>query len=409
MPDPQLQSIVEKMVAAGEPEENISLVIQHYKPAASAQPAAPHKEGYLESGGMFGEGHVINGLMNLAKAAYNHPVTAGALAGGMLAAPLTGGASIPAAMAASGLGAAGGAGLGSIANAAIGKEGGPKTAGDVAKTMALEGAAGAAGEGLGQGAAKLLRVGGKLVYKAALRPSMPLQREFGDIAETGLREGVRVSEGGARQAGDLLSESASKAKGLIQDAQAAGAAPIRIKDVAGSGGIGEVNQRAAVRARTGLSDERPAITGRIKAMQAQNPNGITLDRAQTMKGELQDLAGRVYRAQEKGAPVLDLSADTNAALARGLRSEIAKSAEAAGVPGVHAANERTQEMIGLNRAMEDANRRNIPGVGSIRSLLGDFIPSVSSTAAIEAHRIGQSSALPNSLRAALIAALGGGD
>jgi hypothetical protein len=42
MPDPQLQSIVEKMVAAGEPEDNIRLVIEHYKaPAKAPLPTKP--------------------------------------------------------------------------------------------------------------------------------------------------------------------------------------------------------------------------------------------------------------------------------------------------------------------------------------------------------------------------------
>jgi hypothetical protein len=63
------------------------------------------------------------------------PVQSLATIGGLAAAPITGGASLLPAMAASGLGAAGGAGLGSIVNAARGGSNGPQTAKGVAETM----------------------------------------------------------------------------------------------------------------------------------------------------------------------------------------------------------------------------------------------------------------------------------
>jgi hypothetical protein len=392
----QLQSIVQRMVAAGESEDNIATVIKHYKPQAAPQAAAPEQpKGDL--GRFGGYKRIGDAVIGAGKAALDNPVKAGALLGGFAAAPFTGGASL----AAAGLGAAGGAGLGSIVNAARGGENGPKTAGDVAKTMAGEGVAGAVGQGLGAGAAKLLKVGGKLVYKAALRPSMGLQREFGDVAEVGLKEGARVSEAGAKKVGERLSGNSAKAKQLIGDAQAAGASPIQPREVATE--FGDVFQQGRRQAQLGRPDPRPAVLQRLQDFGARNPTGIPLDRAQELKGEAQDLASRAYRAADRGGPMTDLSAEADKAMARGLRGGIEKR-----VPGIKDVNADSQNLIGLSRAIEDATRRNVPGVGSLRTLLGDFAPATASFGAIGLDRMGRAP-LPASFRTALIAALAGAD
>jgi len=56
MEDEELKSIVEKMVAAGESEENIALVIKNYKPKNSSSPttttnSSPLDYAELVSGG----------------------------------------------------------------------------------------------------------------------------------------------------------------------------------------------------------------------------------------------------------------------------------------------------------------------------------------------------------------------
>ena len=384
---------LEKAVLAKHPE--YADLAQPEQPKAQAQPEQP--QGDL---GRFGGYKMLgDAVINAGKAAINHPVQSLAMLGGIAAAPLTGGGSLAATAAASGLGAAGGAGIGSIINALRGGENGPQTAGDVAKTMATEGALGAAGEGIGKGISAGLSKGAYRLYRGVLRPSVPLQREFGDIAATGLREGIPISERGAKTAADKLGQSAATARQMVADA-APTASKIRPVTEVGSE-TKPLVARAKIRARTGLSDESPAIVGRVKALSKQNPGGIGLEDAQAMKGELQDLAGSVYRAQDKGMPVLDLSADTNAALARGLRQSIESR-----VPGVGPVNQRTQDLIGLKHAMENANSRNL-SIG-IKSLIGDTTPGLMSGAAILGDR---SARFPfnDALKTALIAALGGQD
>lgn len=395
MPD-DLQAIVQRMVAAGEPEDQIALVIQHYKPAApaAAAPAAPSMADLAAQGPSAARGAAGPEGVGM-RYIGDHPVQAGAMAGGMLA---TGGASLPAQMALAALGAAGGAGYGMLAKGA--RTGDVGTPGGNARDMALNAAAAATGEGIGGGVIQPAVQGlGKLVYKAALRPANALQREFGDLASDGLKAGLPVSDAGLRQAEQGLGQSGQAARDLIAGA-APTAAPVRVVTEVGKETT-PIIQRATLRAKTGLPDESGGIVQRIRSMQQANPGGIDLQTAQDMKGELQDLAARVYRAQDKGAPVTDLGADTNAAMARGLRQGLE-----ARVPGLADVNAQSQTLIGLKHAIENATMRNVPGVGSLRTLLGDFMPAVSSTAAIGATKAAP--AAPSALRL-LLAALAGGD
>lgn len=377
-----------------EAREAIGAHLQTSAPAqAQAEPIAPPERPSLLH--RIGTAAYEASPLAAFKTAAEHPVQAGAMLGGLVAAPVTGGTSIPAAMAAAGLGAAGGAGLGSVVEQL---QHGPSKPTDVLKTMGTEGALSAAGEGVGQGLIRAVKPIAKLVYKTALRPSMGLQREFGDVAATGMREGAPVTQGGASKITGRLRMSADQAKQLISDAEMAGAPPVQTSDVAAE--FGDVFKQGRAQAELGRPDPRPAVHERLRTFDAKNPAGIPLSRAQVLKSEAQDLATKAYRAEDMGHSITDLSTASDAAMARGLRKAIE-----ARVPAVADVNARTQELIGLQRAQEDALRRNVPGVGSIRTLLGDFIPGVSSTAAIAADR---SVGATRPMLRALLTALGQG-
>lgn len=366
----QREDLVRKMIAEGTSDDDIRATLKVYD--AQHQTAAPAADKpYLSAV----KDRFLSGVQHVMR-----DPSVGAVLGSTLAAGATGGLSIPL----------------QIGAAALGGGVGAKAFGADTPTAIKEGALSGAGEGIGQGVARVVKGGAKLVYKTALRPSMGLQREFGDIAATGLKEGVPVSEGGVRTVDAARGASAQRAAKMIS-AAAPTAPPIRVATEVGKETI-PIMQRAGLRAATGLPDESGDIVQRVRAMQHANPGGITLEQAQKMKGELQDLASQVYRAQDKGAAITNLGADTNAAMARGLRGAIEQR-----VPGLDAVNGRTQDLIGLQRAMEDATRRNVPGVGSLRSLLGDFMPATASSLAIGADRAAP--AAPTLLRA-LLARLG---
>jgi hypothetical protein len=395
MPD-QLQSIVQRMIDAGESEDNIAAVIREYKTAAPAAttPAPPAKRDVMDDPWIRQAGG--KPASELWQRAKDNPVKTGAMIG---SAALGGGPSALMGIARAALGAAGGAGYG-IAADAVRRGPSPSMRNDVS-TMAREGATAAAGEAGGRAVGEVAKKAGKLVYKTALRPSQGIQREFGDVAESGLRRGTPVDTRGLeRTEGALRSNSASVDK-LLADAEAAGAAPLTTKEVASE--FGDVFQQGRRQTQIGKPDPRPAVVGRLKAFNARNPNGIPLTRAQELKGEAQDLATRAYRAEDLGNPINDLSAASDKAMARGLRKGIETR-----VPDVGPINADSQELIGLLRAVEDATRRNVPGVGSLRSLLGDFMPSVASRSGIALDRAGRSPLVPAAFRTALLAALGQG-
>jgi hypothetical protein len=188
------------------PERNGWTPVDEPKGWTLVEPAKkPDEQPKGDLGRFAGAKMLGDAVIGAGKAAVNNPVQSLAMLGGLAAAPFTGGSSLVAA----GLGAAGGAGLGSIVNAARGGENGPKTAGGVVKTMAGEGAAGAVGQGIGTGAAKLLKIAGAKLYKGALRPSATLQKDFGDIAAVGLRERIPVSEGGAMRTMQGIEDSSA--------------------------------------------------------------------------------------------------------------------------------------------------------------------------------------------------------
>jgi len=318
----------------------------------------------------------------LKRAVHNPSVGAGLA--GVMAAPFTAGMSVPAAMAAMGAAGAGGSVL---------------TGARDVPTIATEGALSAAGEGLGRGVGAVAQKAGRLIYRAALRPAQAIQREFPGVVDTAMREGATVGESGAKRISGKLTASTDQAKQMVADAHAAGASPITTKEVARE--FGDVFKQGRQQAQLGRPDPRPAVLQRLKAFDARHPAGINLDVAQPLKGEAQDLASRAYRAQDLGHPITDLSAASDEAMARGLRKGIE-----ARVPGIDKVNSHTQELIGVNRALEEALRRNVSPIGGPRALLGDFVPAASSTVGLGLDRLGRSKISSAAMRTALLAALG---
>lgn len=137
----QLDSIVQRMVQAGESDDNIRAVVadfsQKYSAPQQTQPAqtTPAELPFSRIGKF-----VINAVKN-------NPATTGAIVGGTLAAPLTGGMSLLPTMATLGSASALGAGVGQVAS---GQQPDPER-------MAVEGALGMAGPGLVRAATPVVR------------------------------------------------------------------------------------------------------------------------------------------------------------------------------------------------------------------------------------------------------------
>ena len=365
----------------------------------------------------------------LARTAKANPVQAGAMVGGALA---SGGTSIPASIGLAALGGAGGAGYGQLAKGAM--TGDVGTPGGNAATMAKEGALSAAGEGLGQGVTRIVGTVAPKVYRAVLAPSKTLQREFGDVAQTGFDAGLPVNAKGAAEAQSRIGalsdqvDAALQAKdalrpnvaGYLPPAQgvplpsltgtlmrdAPEAAPyvgtaahgsmVNPREIA-QRGLGEVRSELSNRA---LTDD---ATGALDALQqrflAQRGQPMTLQDVQAMKQAEQELANAGYRAEDAGNPVNAIETRFHQGVARGSRAAIEDR-----VPSVGPLNAQTQDLMGVQQAIENATMRN-PSP-TLRGITTDLMPGLLSSAAIKANQAAPYVA-PTLLRS-LLAALGGG-
>lgn len=337
----------------------------------------------------------------LLRKAKDNPVQAAAVAGGALAVPLTGGTSLLPSIAAAGLGGAGGAGL------AIGGRqlatGRPESAKDTAQTMATEGAAQAVGQGIGGGMAKFAGAAAPRIMRGVLRPTRRVQDEFGDVVGAALKEKVPIGQSGTITG--RLRSSAGQADELIKAAEQAGAPPIKVKEVTRE--FKPVAETLKKRTEIGLPDDTPELAQRGAAMYRQNKQGIPLTRAQELKREAQDMASRTFRAIEKGNPVKDTTGLADKAVATGLRKAIEQR-----VPGVAPVNARTQSLMGLQEAMEQAESRNggIVGLNPLNWLSG-AAPNIGSRMAFTADSVSRAPLAGGSraLMAALMALMGSGE
>jgi hypothetical protein len=328
-----------------------------------------------------------------------NPVAAAATGGAMLAAPFTGGGSILGGMAAAGLGAAGGAGAAIAGRQLV--TGKPESAGGTLRTMATEGAANAAGEGIGRGVVKLGNLVIPKMLKGILRPGKGVQQEFGDVVDVMRRE--RIPVGQSVTAGTRASASAKEADALIAQAQAGGAAPVTPREIVREFRPvrDEVSRRAA-NASPDAPGQMQELVQRAKDLKAKG--AVDVVENQALKRQAQRDASAAFRAQDKGAVIKDTTAKLDKAVAVGRQ----KAAEAR-VPGVKAVNTRTQELMGLERALEDAEARSGGVVGlNPANWLSGLAPGLGSRLAFgaDAAATAQQAPLARLIRQALLSQLG---
>lgn len=290
-----------------------------------------------------------DGAVNLGKAAVrtirDHPVEVGAMAGGIAAVPLTGGASMLPAMAAAGLGGAGGAGLGLITKAVRGDADTPNTAGGVLGRMGMEGAAQGAMEGGGRLISGMLAKGAGRLYQGLMKPTQAARLENPDLIKTALSNRIPISAGGAEKAGNLVGESMGKADALVADRAAMPNAPMIDPKHAVAGVAG------AVREVKDLPVARPqmkAIGDYGRQYLAEHPSQMTVTDAQRAVRATDKFFNSAYRStMDRGNPIT--SGNTAAAL--GINNETRGMLRQA-VPGLKDQNAVTSGLVGVRDAVE---------------------------------------------------------
>jgi hypothetical protein len=326
---------------------------------------APHDTPAPNLGRFGGVKMIGDAAIGAGKYAVAHPVASLAALGGLVGSAAAAPAALPALAVAglgSALGGAGGAGLGSIINAVRGGSEGPSTASGVAKTMASQGATQGLAELTGRGvlqpaASRIARV----VMDNAVRPTETLLREFPNVVDTLVSErlpvGRLLGRAGSQQAKAALRTSAGTTRGLLREADAAGAQiqpsqltaefPALRADAAKSTGLpgGGAN---------GLADMEAEF---ITAHSAPKSATETKD----LKRAAQALAKPVFRAQRVGnmvGPDQSLAARFNDAVAGGAKQGLEDIPDFG--PRIAASEGRTQDLIGATQALRKAEARRLP-------------------------------------------------
>jgi len=201
--------------------------------------------------------------------------------------------------------------------------------------------------------AKVAESGGQALYNAAVNPSRRIRRGFPGAMEEGMRLGVLPTEGGMQRAESALEQSAARTGNLLQEAKAAGAAPVDVKAQV-IPALKEPAEKAALRYRLGGPDERLGVSQRAKELARRNPVGADLQVANKLKQEAQRKADSAFRAQERGAIIKDVDALSDLKVAEAYRKAIEANSERVGVSDIAASNKQTQALIGLTQALEEA-------------------------------------------------------
>lgn len=211
------------------------------------------------------------------------------------------------------------------------------------------------------------------IYSGLLKPKQAVKDSFGEgteIAANALAERIPITKGGLGKAAARLKGSREAALKTVADAEAAGVQGVQPGQIVSE--FGDVVKELRKRIDIGQTDELARVGQRGRAItrtanRGVNSGDIPVTRAQQLKETAQDASSGAYRALERGTQK-QLSADDllDTATARGLRKGIEER-----VPAVAAHNQRTQKLIGVSRALEDAIEResNTLGVGGAKDML----------------------------------------
>ena len=376
MPD-NLESIVQRMIDAGESEESIASVIQ----------AFPQQEQPEEGD------QLVENVKNIGRFVTRNLPAVGGVVGGLIG-------GIP--------GAAAGGLIGSrgkqYVDAATGKAPLPSQL-DAVKQMGTDAAKQVAAEAGGRVISGGLRMFGRGLYRAGALPLVGQTGKYGDLVKAGVENNMPVTKGGVIKATNLRNASKATKTAAVAAADSKASIPTEalLRDVGAD--MADYGKRQVM---VGKASPASAVADRSAAIRAANGPGMKPSQVEEFKSTLDDELGGAYEKLRKRNP---LSAEDR--LDMGL-SQSASRAQESVVPGYREMNAQTMQAEGLrkmiarrlqgNQGLENALTAAAlpmggPGVLAARTAM---LPSVLSTAGIGADMAGRQPAFyTNALRAAL--------
>lgn len=272
-----------------------------------------------------------------------------------------------------GAGGSGGEAIKQLLNRATGLGPAPETAGQALRGISQQGNTQAALETVGQGAGLMLSKLAPMLGRAGIKASPTLQAEFPGLEKTMIRE--RAMTAGAADA--ARAKSAANTASLLNDAEQAGMTATAADIAAPALNRAE---KALRRPLTQAERGRIIVEVRDRANQLLEGRTMGIPRVPSTPGgnpaaaifsptETKELA---QIAQDEASSMLrqDVRSPRGEAVPRSTDYDIAKGAAAAKnkLPGVGASEKRTQELIGLQRALEARAASHNPTVPQLVAL-----------------------------------------
>lgn len=203
---------------------------------------------------------------------------------------------------------------------------------------------------------KMANSAGRAVYGAAINPSRRIRRGFPGAIDEGYARNVLPTEGGLGRTERALEQSAAHTDDLLAQADAAGAPGVNVRTQI-TPSLAEPMREARRVDRLKPGNERVGVADRARHLTKANPTPVPLTEANTLKRTAQTLADNAFRARERGAMIKDIDALVDEKVARAYRHAIEVNAASVGIDGVSESNRKTQALIGLAQALEDATQQ----------------------------------------------------
>lgn len=339
----QLDGIVQKMIQNNEPEENIQFVVDDFKQkyryeSEQIQPEPKPSVGGVvknvtDTVGKVGSG-VSNFLFgNIAK-----------VAGAPIAAGIGGAMDL--------LGNDKGKQTQQNAENVIKNKAGNVSLGKTLLTPAL-GVLESTPLGVGEGVAEKvaakfstpLMARAERIYQSVLKPGKEILKKYPDVIQTGLKEGVRVTESGLNKVTTIMDDIGENIGRVIEEGKNVGKV-INTNELYKYANEGAEYLKNVAAPEDLVKEWGEKVASTIGGLQKRFGDSIPIDKAQEIKQATQSFLRKFYG---KEAP---LSKEVQKQVTRGLKEEIANA-----VPEIGELNARDRQLFGLDQAVESALSR----------------------------------------------------
>lgn len=328
----QRHAVVQRMIDAGESEDNIALVIREFP-----KESTPDKSSWTDSL------PTIGGI-------------AGSLVGGSKMSPVG--------MALAGVGGAAGEAFRQVADSVRGDFSDvPETVGGRLRRIGEEGLRQGGLEGVGRGVgAAVVRPIAKAIYGTALRPSMALMREAGNgkklaglkrIVSQGFDDRVMPSGMGIDRASKLVSQSADEATQIA----AKSPATVQASRVFQRATDDQAKRSTSELLNAGVTPKTDAIASQIGNLLDSNPKMLDMSQLLSIRRGAEKVAAPAFKAAKMPGGAGNVPTGSIPSVARSISGAAKQGLDDSLGAAFGQVNRRTQSRAIVSQAVQDAAAR----------------------------------------------------